>query len=544
MKIKYTIYAFLFCMMMCLVSCDSTSDVKSDDSHENIEDTEDTVISDETQTLPDEDKDDTEILEEEAEREALTIHVLSGEHYETNWDYELNVLLANAQYPEVHLNSCCAQAYPDLEKALSDFNAANSAKILNEYEQLSEDALLEAKDNVDSFDTYRILEEVHVRRADSNVLSLLYSDSYYGGGAHGSYYKTGITFDTQTGKELSLTDVVTDINAISENIKTQLYSKHSADEFYADFDFTSYFNESYENISWVLDYHGITFFFNPYEIGPYSTGIVTVTLSNSEYPDAVKQKYQNIPEDYTVELTLSDDFYYDVDGNGFGDDICITAHVSEYDMYEKYIISINNNQSEISDYVYGVESVLVHASDKNYLYIEITRENDWRELIVYDISSGQARNKKTIAAGWASEMVDTEENLVLEQVMTDPNSFDLETRTDVLSTVTGSKNYRISDTGLPETDDVYYTLSTEYVFTLLQPLEVSIVNDTTGDTAGKMMLQEGLDVIYLRTDNETFADLELVNGTIVRVEVKYGAWPTTINGIDINEIFEGLMFAG
>lgn len=134
--------------------------------------------------------------------------------------------------------------------------------------------------------------------------------------------------------------------------------------------------------------------------------------------------------------------------------------------------------------------------------------------------------------------------LVLEQVMTDPNSFALETRTNVLSTVQGTKNYWISDSGLPETNDTYYTLKSEYVFTLLQPLEVSIVNDATGNTAGKMMLQEGLEVTYLRTDNETFADFELVNGTIVRVDVEYGEWPTTINGVDINEIFDGLMFAG
>lgn len=538
MKVKYIVFGVLFCIMMCLVSCDRMSDKESGDILK------DTIISDESKTQPDEDKDDTEVPDAEVQSESFVIHVLSGYHYETNWNDEMNIFLSSVKYPEVHLNSCCKQAYPDLEKSLSDLNTANSKKILDEYAQLSEDALPEAKENADSFETYRIFEEVHVRRADSSVLSLLYSDSYYAGGSHGSYYKTGITFDTQTGKKLSLTDVVTDINAISENIKTQLYSKHSSDEFYADFDFTSYFIENYDNITWVLDYHGITFFFDPYEIGPYSTGIVTVTVANSEYPNAIKQNYQNIPEDYAVELSLSDDVYYDVDGNGFGDDIYITAHISENDMYEKYIISINDNRSEVSDYAYGIKPVLVHASDKNYLYVQITRENDWRELIVYDISSGQAINKNTIIAGWASEVIDTEEYLVLEQVMTDPNSFALETRTNVLSTVQGTKNYWISDSGLPETNDTYYTLKSEYVFTLLQPLEVSIVNDATGNTAGKMMLQEGLEVTYLRTDNETFADFELVNGTIVRVDVEYGEWPTTINGVDINEIFDGLMFAG
>lgn len=543
MKAKYMIYGVLFFMMVFLVSCNHNVNQDSDENNDN------SVSSDVTQTVPenDQEKVENDIQGENQEEPEVpeVLHIMTGDYHESNWDDELNVLLSSAKYSEIRLDSCCEEKYPELANAVTDSNITNKENILEEYEQLSEQASVDANENIDDFQTYKTDEAIHVRRADSKVLSLLYSDSYYGGGVHGDYYKTGKNFDVKTGKELLLTDVLTDINTTSEIIKTQLYKSYSSDDFFSDFDIVSYFTENYENISWVLDYHGITFYFNPYEIGPFATGIVTVTVANSEYPDAVKPEYQNIPENYAVELTLSDKFYYDIDGNSFLDEISVTAHMSEYDMYEKYVVMINNNVSEIVDYAYNIEPVLIHTfNDKNYLYVQITRENDWREIIVYDVSDGSAMNKRTITAGWRTELVDTEEYLVLEKVLTDPTEFELETRTDVLSTVTGYMNYHISDTGFPETDDKWYTLSNQLEFTLLQPLEANIVDEVTGEETSNIMLQEGSEVIYLRTDNQSFADLKLENGTIVRIQIEYDGWPITVNGVDIDDVFEGLRFAG
>jgi hypothetical protein len=39
-------------------------------------------------------------------------------------------------------------------------------------------------------------------------------------------------------------------------------------------------------------------------------------------------------------------------------------------------------------------------------------------------------------------------------------------------------------------------------------------------------------------------DLKLDDGSIVRIEIDDSDYPHTVNGIDIEEAFEGIMFAG
>ena len=48
----------------------------------------------------------------------------------------------------------------------------------------------------------------------------------------------------------------------------------------------------------------------------------------------------------------------------------------------------------------------------------------------------------------------------------------------------------------------------------------------------------------LRTDNESLFDLSLQDGRIARVEVSGESFPHTIGGEDIEEIFDGIQFAG
>ena len=48
-------------------------------------------------------------------------------------------------------------------------------------------------------------------RADSQVISLRSYNNDYAGGVHGDYAYYGTTFDTVTGEELKIQDIVTDM---------------------------------------------------------------------------------------------------------------------------------------------------------------------------------------------------------------------------------------------------------------------------------------------------------------------------------------------
>lgn len=132
--------------------------------------------------------------------------------------------------------------------------------------------------------------------------------------------------------------------------------------------------------------------------------------------------------------------------------------------------------------------------------------------------------------------------------MTNPESFYLKQTTQQLSTVTGYKEYRTGDDGIPVTDDLYFAFDEEntFTFTLLQDIEADVYDEKKGAVTGKKTLKAGDEVLYYSTDNERYALLKCSDGTICRVEVVFDdeEWCQTVNGIKLEELFEGLIYAG
>ena len=60
-----------------------------------------------------------------------------------------------------------------------------------------------------------------------------------------------------------------------------------------------------------------------------------------------------------------------------------------------------------------------------------------------------------------------------------------------------------------------------------------------------MTIPAGTKMTMLRTDNDTIVDLSLEDGRIARVVLeKTDGFPHMVNGKDIEEIWDGIMFAG
>ena len=78
---------------------------------------------------------------------------------------------------------------------------------------------------------------------------------------------------------------------------------------------------------------------------------------------------------------------------------------------------------------------------------------------------------------------------------------------------------------------------------MLKDLTVCLVSED-GEEKGKTKLKTGDKVTYYRTDGESWADLKLPDGSIGRVKPVYQDGYRTIDGVDIEKIFDGIMFGG
>jgi hypothetical protein len=112
-----------------------------------------------------------------------------------------------------------------------------------------------------------------IGRADSQYISIVFTDYEYSGGAHGLYHNTAYTFDATTGELLDLPTVAQNSNYVSiinDEITAQSYEKMARDEYYS-FD-------GFESIDpWTSNFYltdkGIVIYFDLYEYTSFADGI-------------------------------------------------------------------------------------------------------------------------------------------------------------------------------------------------------------------------------------------------------------------------------
>ena len=128
------------------------------------------------------------------------------------------------------------------------------------------------------------------QRIDGAVLSLSGTMTSFSGGAHPGSTCTGVTYDLLTGNSLTLDDILTDdctADVLCRMVVDALSSINQNDLLYSDFSisveerFSGYF---LADDSWFLSREGLCFSFEPYEVGPYSSGIITAVIPYGQLP--------------------------------------------------------------------------------------------------------------------------------------------------------------------------------------------------------------------------------------------------------------------
>lgn len=134
-------------------------------------------------------------------------------------------------------------------------------------------------------------------RIDHGVLSLYGIQNSYSGGMHGSKSCTAANYDLMTGDTLTLGSIMhmdADKEDFIERILKQL--DVIAEEYYLYDDYEEGVRnrlDGDENLyeDFYFTTTGLNFFFSPYEIAPYSSGIITVEIPYSDLPGLIYDGY-------------------------------------------------------------------------------------------------------------------------------------------------------------------------------------------------------------------------------------------------------------
>ncbi len=480
--------------------------------------------------------------------------IVTDDNYNDPEDYTTYTLYAQLQYPRVYLLPDEADAFPELSQGLNDYYDKLEAEKLKAFDECKEAAherydMMEQDGQLQYWGNFTNDESAAIVRADSRVLSVRDDFYSYEGGAHGYYSRYGVTFDTQTGKQLAFTDVVTDPAAAAKYTFEKLNARYpELEPLMTPEEVADFYQEDNSSFSWTLEPAGMMIYFPPYMLASYAEGMQAVLLPYEEYPDLFAPEYVSDTDEWIVPL---DSLFGVLTDPGTGiSEITVSGTQDDYG-YTDRIITVDNKPSSFGkdslDY-YNSKSYLISSGGKLWLWCLDSVDNDYQNLHIYgfedkrpfDTEYSELLGSTVIEATWGEDLSYSDST-----TLTDPAKVSLVKRMNVLGTFGASKEYFVSGGGTPVSEDLFYTPDSVRTLTLKVPLTLKMVGqDGNGETMKEW--PAGTTCTILRTDGNQIVDLVMDNDEtqVARIASDFSSWPHQISGMDEEDVFDGVMYAG
>ena len=503
--------------------------------------------------------------EEQDENAPLGIYKteLSNSHFEMLNDNYYSLYATNQYFLADEKTTL---RYPELADALMQLKEQKEHNF-----DMATESLLDSQQFMIETESYPIdltdYTECRVLRADNVLFSFIETNENYYGGAHGMYSVAGYAFDVDTGKNLSFTDIVVDETKIRDLIAEKL------DEEYGDIFFDDIHNlidqYDFHSLCWSISYFDVTLYFNPYDLGPYASGSQQVVFPFSEYADLFDEKYLSVPEQFVTQLSEYEQFCMDVNGDGKNEDIGLSSKYLEDDCLS-VLISVDGKETDSDSWSYRIDTYLIKVQNKVYLYLFEHHENDYVTLKVYDFAKEDfvENDNANLYIPEKSNFEERDNISFCEStspVFSNPGKVRMASRLETLSTYQGTKEYHVNESGMLVTDDDYYDVEVSFLIKTLEDIPCQIVSGEEMNTSESGTIPAGTFVkIISATEDKVFV-VEAVGyapdentdmyGFYEEDNTKYNTeeifciqldeeFGNTLNGRDVWELFDGLMYAG
>ena len=490
--------------------------------------------------------------EEAAEPEggkALSIVIGTNMFYE--YDEATGKQICSVTYPSVSLSDGDKALYPNLVTALEGKNGKYRRDAESSFETLKNEVRQYENISDETFGGYTDEKTFSVIRADDTVLSLGGLGWTFTGGAHPLYTYVSLNLDPETGRELSVRDIATDPVALIDKVKEVLAAQHPGLEENLTDSADMVSEGIVDQMAWTLGYDSFTMRFGAGQIDATAAGPVIVSVPLAGNEALFNEKYLAVPESYGVELI---DNYTDLDADGDGD----LEHLELVPLYDEESgdfsciatmkITLDENTTEDTGLqAFEFRPYIVHTFGKTFLYVQYGLIDDVSETAVFDLTGGTPVPVGRLPyRTYHTYTQDAEGNGTdCRYAYSDPEAAVLGMRSEVLGTNSAYAYVHTGEDGLPVVDDGIYLVRMvlNNPMTLKQEIEGDQIDPATKEVTGKITLPAGLTVDPYRTDQQTFVEIKTEDGNIVRFAYTPG-FPSYVNGIDTQEVFENIMYAG
>ncbi|MBR4211785.1 MAG: DUF3298 domain-containing protein, partial [Oscillibacter sp.] len=433
----------------------------------------------------------------EAFRPVLGLTTDMEYHYDDDRDAIVNSMVTELPGAD----AATRDEYPALSEALDRFREAAHSNALDAYQE-REGVLPDVLDAGDAIQSLGGEVRSMVRRADAKAVSIVNYWWDYSGGAYMSYGYGAVNFDTVSGAEIALEDLLTDEGKITINSRIgeeldALYTELSPGGMVADY--------LWDDYTFSIEPDGVTFWFNPYEIAAYSEGALTAKLYFDRDSDILKPDYRGDNDAWFVEIGTEIPYRFgghsveawnisygddpDIDWySGFGlefdapeganrwiDRLTSAGADTEWTVPEGRTIVLDQNGDFEAHFYYA------HIPAGDYVVALLTMEDDVDSVTVYRADGGRVSEMSLTGPGGFMYPEPPDDFEAVDDwslydsyhvALTNPNDVTLVTRFYQFGTWGGSGTYSLTPTGFQLSGKLLYNAG-EYVLTLKQDLTVT-----------------------------------------------------------------------
>ncbi|ETP73147.1 Protein of unknown function (DUF3298) [Lachnospiraceae bacterium JC7] len=440
--------------------------------------------------------------------------------------------------------------YEKLADSVSNYNKDKKEgfeALMKECKEVSADDTNFEDESEDSYSYYYSVDmDASVTRSDDVVFSIFDTISTNMNGPHPNLTFGCYNIDSETGKVLKISDVVTDKDALIDALDKKLHEDYpDLDNELFDPNLKGTLSDIYDEIdgmslTYNLTNDSLVVSFAAYDLAPYAVGPMESVLRYKDYPDLIVPKYTKTSENYAVAVNLNTPYTFKTkDGSEKTLTVDYTASQGEY-MDDCYDVTITLDGKEFTDpiqYSYGLFPYLLYQDNRAFLYIRSKSDNDYEFTSIYDLNGEKA-----------TKVEDSLDGSFYSTTPVDPEDFIMYTRSALLSTYTIFRHYELDTADgrpLPQTEE--WWIQTDRDLTLKKDLTLSVMDDLSMDGIdnGKdEKLPKGTILKPKRTNGFAWVDAETEDGRYARIYVDNSDWPQTVDGTDIEEVFDGIIFAG
>ena len=518
---------------------------------ETVQTTEETTVQESTETETQkeskaESASENQVSADSEEDRLAPVPIAVSGDYDGEWDDD-QVPVITSRCDRVFVQG---DGHEALKKALSGKNDEMAAAHKKEYEEYRQEALDMRKELTDQKFTYVCNYEFRPIRFDGAVASMSWMKYYDLGGAHPSTYNAYYNFDTRTGKQLALSDVVKDMDGFTTYVKNELADRAARGELFDGYEETvdDMFagTDPEQTLEWAVTEKGVSVYFEEYMIAPYAAGEIEVAVPFKDHEEMFDGSYVGSQSDgWAKKITPWETVTYRTDDADTSVSFTYEGSGNEGDDYTQNLTierEQNGKTDTFKEEVYGKigDTWLLMTDDgRSYLYMELSSENDWRTLEVFDLNGSEVKDAGSSNDSTSGSPIQT------------PDAFYLTRRIDALGTYSAYRKFHVGDDGMPVPEEDVYTKvlisdSKDDETALVSERDLPVTLFDADGSQTETVLPAGTKYYVRSTDLETFVDMELSDGRKCRLQVKPSdkGWGFEIDGVDEDKCFETIPYAG